>query len=83
MSTEKNKQQARLERLAKELTPGCEVHFNPKGMTHSIEMRVDDSQTGTTLYASHGYWNVSQIKDKKDGELKQLLRSWRDSKSSS
>ena len=83
MSTEKDKQQARLERLSKKLMPGCEVHFNSKGKHDSIEMRVDDSQTGTTLYTSRQSWSVSQIKDKRDGELKELLRAWRDGKSSS
>ena len=81
MSTEKEKQQARLLRLAKKLTPGCEVHFHLKGMPDAIEMRVDDSQTGTTLYTSRQSWSVNQIKDKRDGELQQLLRAWRDGKS--
>ena len=64
MGTEKDKQQAKLERLAKKLTPRCEVHFNSEGRPDAIEMRVDDSQTGTTLYTSRQSWSVRQIKDK-------------------
>jgi hypothetical protein len=36
-------------------------------------MRVDDPQTGTTLYTSRDYWSVGQFKDKKDDKLKELL----------
>ena len=81
MSAEKEKQQARLKRLAKKLMPRCEVHFNPRALPDSIEMRVDDSLTGKVLYASQGDWSVGQIKDKKDQELLQLLKIWRDSRS--
>jgi len=79
MSAEKEKQQARLKRLAKKLMPRCEVHFSSRALPDSIEMRVDDSLTGEVLYASHGNWSVGQIKDKKDQELLQLLKIWRNS----
>lgn len=69
-------QQPRLERLAKELTPGCEVHFSPEENPMFLEMRVDHAETGAVLYISHGDWRYSQIADKSDEELKQLLRSW-------
>ena len=81
MSAEREKQQARLKRLAKNLMPRCEVHFNPQALPDSIEMRVDDSLTGKVLYASQGDWSVGQIKDKKHQELLQLLKIWRDSRS--
>ena len=83
MSSEKEKQQERLKRLAEKLTPRSEVHFNPRALLDAIEMRVDDSLTGKVLYASQGDWSVSQIKDKNDQELLQLLKIWRDSRSSS
>ena len=63
--------------------PRSEVHFNPRALPDAIEMRVDDSLTGKVLYASQGDWSVSQIKDKNDQELLQLLKIWRDSRSSS
>ncbi|HKV24347.1 MAG TPA: hypothetical protein VJN93_07120 [Candidatus Acidoferrum sp.] len=77
MRSEKEKQQQRLKRLAKKLMPRSEVHFNPVGLPDAIEIRVDDSLTGKVLYASQGDWTVSQIKDKNDKELLQLLKIWR------
>lgn len=83
MRSEKEKQQGRLKHLAEKLMPRSEVHFNPRALPDAIEMRVDDSLTGKVLYASQGDWSVSQIKDKNDQELLQLLKIWRDSSSSS
>jgi len=69
-------QRARLERLAKELAPGCDVHFDPDHIPSFVRMRVDDSNTGAILMVSSGDWHVSEIADKSDDELKQLLRAW-------
>ena len=69
-------QQARLERLADELAPGCQVHFDPDRVPTFVRMRVDHPATGTILIVSSGDWHVSEIGDKTDGEVKQLLRSW-------
>lgn len=69
-------QQARLKRLAGELAPGCEVHFDPGRVPSFVRMRVDDPTTGTILIVSSGDWHVSEIADKSDEEVKQLLKSW-------
>jgi hypothetical protein len=69
-------QQARLARLAKELAPGCEVHFDPNWVPTFVRMRVDDPTTGAILIVSSGDWHVSEIADKSDGEVTQLLKSW-------
>jgi hypothetical protein len=69
-------QQARLERLAKELSPGCEVHFDPDSPPTWMRMRIDDPNTGTILMVSSGDWHVSEIADKTDGEIRQLMRAW-------
>src|SRR5260370_13966839 len=69
-------QQARLERLAKELSPGCKVHFDPDKPPTWVRMRVDDPNTGTILMLSSGDWHVSEIADKTDDEIRQLMRSW-------
>ena len=70
-------QQARLERLAKEVEPGCEVYFDLDQPPHLLRMRADDAKTGAILIVSPGYWHVSQMADKSDGELLQLLNAWR------
>jgi hypothetical protein len=69
-------QQARLERLAKERAPGCEVHFDPDKVPAYVRMRVEDSATGAILIVSSGDWHISQIADKSDQEITQLLRAW-------
>ncbi len=69
-------QQARLERLAKELSPGCEVRFDPDKPPTWVRMRVDDPNTGTILMLSSGDWHVSEFADKTDNEIKQLMRAW-------
>lgn len=69
-------QQSRLERLAKELAPNCEVHFDPDSVPSYVRMRVDDPDTGAILLVSSGDWHVSEIADKSDDELKNLLRAW-------
>jgi hypothetical protein len=69
-------QQARLERLAKELAPGCEVHFDPDKPPTWMRMRVDDPNTGAILMLSSGDWHVSEIADKTDDEIRQLMHSW-------
>ena len=69
-------QQARLEKLAKELAPGCKVYFDPERVPTYVRMRVDDSTTGTILMVSSGDWHVTQIADKSDNEVKNLLRAW-------
>ena len=69
-------QRARLERLVKELAPGCEVHFNPDSVPSYMRMRVDDPRTGAILLVSSGDWHISEIADKSDEELKNLLRTW-------
>jgi len=69
-------QQARLERLAKELSPDCEVHFDPDRPPTWVRMRVDDPNTGAILMVSSGDWHVTEIADKSDDEVKQLMRAW-------
>lgn len=69
-------QRARLEQLAKELSPGCEVHFDPDRVPTYVRIRVDDPVTGAILLVSSGDWHVSEIADKSDDELKQLLKAW-------
>ena len=69
-------QQARLERLVKELAPGCGVHFDPDRVPSFVRMRVDDPNTGAILMVSSGDWHISEIADKSDEEVKQLLRTW-------
>ena len=69
-------QRDRLERLAKEAFGDCLIYFDPDQPVRSIRMRVDDSKTGKVLMALEGYWHVSQIADKSDGELRLLLIGW-------
>jgi len=69
-------QQARLERLAKVLSPGCAVHFDPDIPPTSVRMRVNDPKTGTILMVSSGHSHVSEIENKSDEEIKQLMRAW-------
>ena len=45
MNSKKEREQVRLARIAKELTPGCEPFFDPQGMPDCIRMRVNDSKT--------------------------------------
>jgi len=69
-------QQARLKRLANELSPGCAVHFDPDRPPTWVRMRVDDPSTGTILMVSSGHSHVSEIADKSDDEIRQLMRVW-------
>jgi hypothetical protein len=69
-------QQARLERLAKELAPGCAVLFDSDRVPTFVRMRADHPVTGAILIVSSGDWHVSEIADKTDDQLKELLRSW-------
>jgi hypothetical protein len=39
-------------------------------------MRADDPTTGAILIVSSGDWHVSEIADKSDEAVKELLRSW-------
>jgi hypothetical protein len=85
MSIEKKqKLQTALERAAKELTPGCEVSFDPMGMANCINLRVNDGKTGKILYTSPNgaYWTLSVIEDKSHEELRRLLLAWMNNKSS-
>jgi hypothetical protein len=70
-------QQARLERLAKEVEPGCEVYFDLDQPPHLMRMRADHAKTGVILIVSPGYWHFSQTTDNADDELKLLLNAWR------
>ena len=69
-------QQARLERLARELSPECEVHFDPDIPPTWVRMRVDDPNTGTILIVSSSDWHVTEIAAKTDDEIRQLMRAW-------
>jgi hypothetical protein len=69
-------QQSRLERLTKELAPGCRVYFDPDRAPTFIRMRADDPTTGAILVTSSGDWHVTEIADKSDDEVTQLLKSW-------
>jgi hypothetical protein len=69
-------QQERLARLAKKLAPGCEIHFDPDRVPTFVRMRVDDPSTGAILIVSSGDWHVSEIADKSDNDITQLLKSW-------
>jgi hypothetical protein len=69
-------QQARLERLAKELAPGCEVHFDPNKPPTWVRMRVDDPHTGAILMVTSGDWHVTVIADKTDEQIKALMQAW-------
>ncbi len=77
------RQQARLEKAAKELNPDCDVYFETSNDPLWVVMRVDDPP-GTILYQSPLRPNQVQygaIEDlKADEELENLLRKWRDQK---
>jgi hypothetical protein len=69
-------QMARLKQLAEEIWTGSRAYFDPDQPVTSIRMRVDDSENGNILMLSSGHWEVSQIADKEDDELRLLLRAW-------
>jgi hypothetical protein len=69
-------QQARLERLAKELAPGCDVYFDPDSPPTWVRMRVDDPHTGAILMVTSGDWHLTVVADKTNDEIRQLMHSW-------
>jgi hypothetical protein len=78
-----HRQQARLEKAAKDLNPDCDVYFETSNDPLWVVMRVDDPP-GTILYQSPlppkqvRYGAIADLKA--DDELKNLLRKWRDQK---
>jgi hypothetical protein len=72
-------QRPRLEKAAKELDPGYEVEFRDAPF---VEMIVVDPKTRKVLYASPDrIWLYAQLADKRDHEIKDLLRQWREASS--
>ncbi len=69
-------QRARLERLIAELAPGSVVKWNESRVPTWIRLRVDDPITGAILIVSSGDWHVSEIADKSDDQVRQLLKAW-------
>lgn len=75
LSTESLTCHERLERLAHELTPKCQVSFDDF-VPNYISMRVHDGETGALLLLSAGDYHTSEIAKKDDEEVKRLLKTW-------
>lgn len=69
-------QRARIERLVKQLLPTASINWDEERVPAYIRLRVDDPVTGTILIVSSGDWHVSEIADKTDAQLVELLKSW-------
>jgi hypothetical protein len=69
-------QRRRIERLVAESEPAGMVHWDESRVPTFINLRVDHPLTGAILIVSAGDWHVSEIADKTDDELRQLLRAW-------
>jgi len=69
-------QRARIERLAKEMSPNCLVEFDPDNPPTWIKLRITHAPTGTILAVSSGDWHVTEIADKSDDQLRALIKSF-------
>ena len=67
-------QRARLERILKDLAPTATIEFHPDLPPTWIKFRMLDKTTGTILAVSSGDWHVSEIADKSDSWLEQLIK---------
>ena len=59
--------------LAEVLAPGKQIIFD--GPQTSIRIWPDD-RTGETRFQIRGYWPESEIADRTDDQLRELLNSW-------
>lgn len=68
-------QRERIERICKEMEPKAVVTFDWDTMPSFLRWRVILGPCGTVLLESSGEWMVSEIADKSDKELKDLMKS--------
>jgi hypothetical protein len=68
-------QRERIERIVKEVEPNAVVTFDGDAMPSFLKWRVTHGPSGTVLLESSGDWMASEVADKSDGQLKDLLMS--------
>jgi hypothetical protein len=68
-------QRERIERIVKEMEPNTVVTFDWEAMPSFLKWRVTHGPSGTVLLESSGDWIASEIADKSERELKDLLTS--------
>jgi phage gpG-like protein len=67
-------QRERIERIVRELCPGCKVEYDPERTPDWIKFRIVHETTGTILAVSSGDWHSSEIADKTDDWLRAFVK---------
>ncbi len=68
-------QQERIERIVKEMERNAVVTFYCDATPGSLRWKVTHEPSGTVLLESSGDWMASEVADKSDNHLKDLLTS--------
>jgi hypothetical protein len=71
-------QRTRVDRICRELVPGCEVRFSPS--RNLVNFYVRDGFSGIHLTEGSGDWDPSELADKSDDELRDLVRRFSNGK---
>jgi hypothetical protein len=66
-------QRKRLERLINEMEPHGAVHWDESRSPHFLRLRVDHPKMRIVLVETSGDWPVSEIADKSDDQVRELI----------
>jgi hypothetical protein len=73
---EVNLAEKQITKVVTDLAPGAKVEWDRDKVPAYVRMRATDTATGATLISSSGDVHVSEIVDKSDDQLRQLLKAW-------